>query len=55
MTGLALAILIAYGVGIVWDLVEPDAVTVRFNSPARLLFAVCMLLAVITLCLLVVL
>lgn len=54
MHGLALAVLIYFGVSAVWDIIDPDAVRVKFGNPMRGLVALCAQVALITLCLMVV-
>lgn len=51
MTGLALALLIYFGVSGVWDILEPDAVRIKFGNPFRGLCAFAAQVALITLCL----
>lgn len=53
MHGIALAVLIYFGVSAVWDLIEPDAVRISFGNPMRGVFAVVAQVAIITLCLMV--
>lgn len=53
MTGLALAILIAVGVASLWDLLEPNAVEIKVNSGARLVFGLTVSVAGVVLALLV--
>ena len=52
---LATCILVAIGVSVIWDLLEPDAVTLHYNSPMRLLLSVAILVANLTLLLVLVL
>jgi hypothetical protein len=52
---LATCILVAIGVSIIWDVLEPDAVDLHYNSPMRLLLSVAILVANLTLLLVLVL
>lgn len=51
MTALALAVLIYLGAAAIWDIVDPDAVTIKFGSTFRALVAVAAQVAMFALCL----